>query len=195
MLRKRPPPGEHCDFCSAPLAPEHSHLIELAARRIRLRLPALLHRLRTARRRSRALPSDSRALSRARGIRHSKMRTWDALADSDRSSLPLLQLAGKEDGRLLSQSGRRDRIVAPARYLGRDRGGQPPSVDVESRRRSDPNTTLPQSGRAALSCRSTPPTSWSARSGARGKASTAARRRTGALASSSTRSRNGRAAA
>ncbi len=34
MLRKRPPPGERCDFCSAPLAPEHSHLIELAARRI-----------------------------------------------------------------------------------------------------------------------------------------------------------------
>jgi Family of unknown function (DUF5947) len=34
MLRKRPPPGERCDFCAATLAPEHRHLIELAARRI-----------------------------------------------------------------------------------------------------------------------------------------------------------------
>lgn len=34
MLQKRPPPGERCDFCAEPLAPEHSHLIELAARRI-----------------------------------------------------------------------------------------------------------------------------------------------------------------
>jgi hypothetical protein len=35
MLRKRqPPPDERCDFCAAPLTPDHSHLIELAARRI-----------------------------------------------------------------------------------------------------------------------------------------------------------------
>jgi hypothetical protein len=34
MLQKRPPSGERCDFCSQPLTPEHSHLIELAARRI-----------------------------------------------------------------------------------------------------------------------------------------------------------------
>ena len=34
MLQKRPPPGERCDFCAEPLAPEHNHLIELAARRI-----------------------------------------------------------------------------------------------------------------------------------------------------------------
>ena len=34
MLQKRPPPGERCDFCSTPLGPDHSHLIELAARRI-----------------------------------------------------------------------------------------------------------------------------------------------------------------
>jgi hypothetical protein len=34
MLRKKPPEGERCDFCATPLGPEHSHLIELAARRI-----------------------------------------------------------------------------------------------------------------------------------------------------------------
>ena len=34
MLRKRPPEGERCDFCATPVAPEHDHLIELAARRI-----------------------------------------------------------------------------------------------------------------------------------------------------------------
>jgi hypothetical protein len=34
ILQKRPPPGERCDFCATPLTPEHSHLIELAARRI-----------------------------------------------------------------------------------------------------------------------------------------------------------------
>ena len=35
MLRKRPPPpGERCDFCSTGLSSEHSHLVELAARRI-----------------------------------------------------------------------------------------------------------------------------------------------------------------
>jgi Family of unknown function (DUF5947) len=34
MLRKRPPVGERCDFCSTPLTPEHSHVVELAARRI-----------------------------------------------------------------------------------------------------------------------------------------------------------------
>jgi hypothetical protein len=35
MLRKRPPPpGERCDFCSTQIEPEHSHLVELAARRI-----------------------------------------------------------------------------------------------------------------------------------------------------------------
>jgi Family of unknown function (DUF5947) len=34
MLKKRPPAGERCDFCAAPLTSEHSHLIELAARRI-----------------------------------------------------------------------------------------------------------------------------------------------------------------
>lgn len=35
ILQKRPPAGEHCDFCSTPLPEHHSHLIELAARRIR----------------------------------------------------------------------------------------------------------------------------------------------------------------
>jgi len=34
MLRRRPPSGERCDFCSAPVGPEHGHLIELAERRI-----------------------------------------------------------------------------------------------------------------------------------------------------------------
>lgn len=34
MLQKRPPAGERCDFCATPLSPEHSHLIELAERRI-----------------------------------------------------------------------------------------------------------------------------------------------------------------
>jgi hypothetical protein len=34
MLQQRPPAGERCDFCAEPLAPEHGHLIELAARRI-----------------------------------------------------------------------------------------------------------------------------------------------------------------
>jgi hypothetical protein len=34
MLQKRPPAGERCDFCATPLGAEHSHLIELAARRI-----------------------------------------------------------------------------------------------------------------------------------------------------------------
>jgi hypothetical protein len=34
MLQKRPPEGERCDFCATPLTPEHSHVIELAARRI-----------------------------------------------------------------------------------------------------------------------------------------------------------------
>jgi hypothetical protein len=34
VLQKRPPPGERCDFCAVQLAPDHSHLIELAARRI-----------------------------------------------------------------------------------------------------------------------------------------------------------------
>lgn len=34
MLQKRPPPGERCDYCATPLSPEHSHLIELAERRI-----------------------------------------------------------------------------------------------------------------------------------------------------------------
>lgn len=34
MLQKRQTAGERCDFCSTPLTPEHSHLIELAARRI-----------------------------------------------------------------------------------------------------------------------------------------------------------------
>ncbi len=36
LLRKRPvpPPGERCDYCASPLAPEHGHLIDLHARRI-----------------------------------------------------------------------------------------------------------------------------------------------------------------
>lgn len=34
MLQKRPPAGERCDFCATPVAAEHGHLIELAARRI-----------------------------------------------------------------------------------------------------------------------------------------------------------------
>ena len=34
MLEKRPPPGERCDFCATSLTHEHSHLIELAERRI-----------------------------------------------------------------------------------------------------------------------------------------------------------------
>jgi hypothetical protein len=34
MLQKRPPAGERCDYCATPLSPEHSHLIELAERRI-----------------------------------------------------------------------------------------------------------------------------------------------------------------
>ncbi len=34
IARKRPPLGERCDFCSVPLETEHSHLVELAARRI-----------------------------------------------------------------------------------------------------------------------------------------------------------------
>ncbi len=34
MMQKKPPAGERCDFCSTPLASGHSHLIELAERRI-----------------------------------------------------------------------------------------------------------------------------------------------------------------
>ena len=34
MMQKRPPAGERCDYCSTPLSHEHSHLIELAERRI-----------------------------------------------------------------------------------------------------------------------------------------------------------------
>jgi Family of unknown function (DUF5947) len=34
MMQKRPPAGERCDYCSTPLAHDHSHLIELAERRI-----------------------------------------------------------------------------------------------------------------------------------------------------------------
>jgi len=34
ILRKRPVAAERCDYCATPLEPEHSHLIELAARRI-----------------------------------------------------------------------------------------------------------------------------------------------------------------
>lgn len=36
LLRKPPPqaPGERCDYCAEPLAPEHGHLIDLQARRI-----------------------------------------------------------------------------------------------------------------------------------------------------------------
>ena len=34
MLQRRPPAGERCDYCATPLTPEHSHLIELAERRI-----------------------------------------------------------------------------------------------------------------------------------------------------------------
>ena len=34
MLKKKPPEGETCDFCSTPVGHQHSHLIELAARRI-----------------------------------------------------------------------------------------------------------------------------------------------------------------
>jgi hypothetical protein len=36
LLHKKPPaaPGERCDFCAAPIAAEHGHLIDLKARRI-----------------------------------------------------------------------------------------------------------------------------------------------------------------
>ena len=36
LLRKRPAaaPGERCDYCAVPLAPEHGHLVDLKARRI-----------------------------------------------------------------------------------------------------------------------------------------------------------------
>ena len=36
LLRKRPaaPAGERCDYCAAPLAPEHGHIVDLHARRI-----------------------------------------------------------------------------------------------------------------------------------------------------------------
>jgi hypothetical protein len=34
LAKKAPPPGERCDFCSTPLGSEHSHLVELTARRI-----------------------------------------------------------------------------------------------------------------------------------------------------------------
>ncbi len=36
LLKKRPAaaPGERCDYCAVPLAPEHGHLVDLKARRI-----------------------------------------------------------------------------------------------------------------------------------------------------------------
>ncbi len=34
MLNRRPPAGDRCDYCAAPLPGEHDHLIELGARRI-----------------------------------------------------------------------------------------------------------------------------------------------------------------
>jgi hypothetical protein len=34
MMQKKPPAGERCDYCSTPLSAQHSHLIELAERRI-----------------------------------------------------------------------------------------------------------------------------------------------------------------
>ena len=94
MLQKRPPPGERCDFCSTPLAPEHSHLIELAARRILCACRPcyiVFEPEGAAQGKYRAVPTRYREID---GVRD-RRREVGCAASPDRSRVFLLQLARK----------------------------------------------------------------------------------------------------
>ena len=99
---------------------------------------------------------------------------WDSAADPGQRGVLLPELDARPGRRVLPEPGRRHRVAAAARHLGRGRRRQPRAGDLApTSRRSCARRPHGGGAASATSCRSTPATSWSASCAGSGGASTA----------------------
>ena len=160
----KPRPGERCELCAEPIADEHGHVVDIeAAQRSCARAAAA-----TCSSRPRA-PAAATTGPCPTATSRSRLRALAGpvgrAADPGQRGVLLRQLDARTRRRVLSQPGRRDRVAAPARHLGRDRRPRTRcSATLRARRRGVPRARRPRDrrDRSASSCRSTPATSWSA---------------------------------
>ena len=113
------PPAERCELCSAGLAHEHPHLVELASRQIVCACDACATALRRngGREITSASPARAQLLTDFRDDR----RAMGESADSHQHGVLLPFQPGESSGHALSQPGRRGRVAASARCVERDR--------------------------------------------------------------------------
>ncbi len=194
MLQKRQPAGERCDFCSTPLTPEHSHLIELAARRILCACrPCYIVFEPAGAAQGKYRPIPARYVE-VDGFCDRGRRLGTALAIPIGLAFFFYNSFEKKMVAFYPSPAGATESLLPARYVGRDRRVPIPLLaSIEPDVEAILIQRTPRRARAASSCRSTPRTSWSASFAARGKASTAVRRRTSESTSTSRSSLNGAA--
>ena len=119
---------------------------------------------------------------------------WDALQIPVSRRVLLRELHDRSRRRVLPEPGRRDRVVALARRVGRARRCEPRARDAAARRRGvpRPHRSSDEGRSRSTSCRSTRATSSSATSVGSGKASTAVQRLTRRSSCSSSGCETGR---
>ena len=155
--RPDPPPYERCEMCGAPVADAHQHVVNVGNRSLLCACrPCYLlftHDDADAR-----LPGGARPLPVLPGPRCAGVGGARA---AGRHRLPVPQLRPGPGGRVLPRSGRRDRVRAAARRVGRASSPRPrgwrPSSPTSRRSWCAP----PASGSRRSWCRSTSATSWS----------------------------------
>ncbi len=127
-------PAEVCELCTAPVPPEHRHLIDLDTRELvcACRACALLFdRTAAGNGHLRLVPDRRLALERFRDGR----RAVGAAADPGRDRVLLRQLAGRARDGVLPEPARADRVSPDARGLARAREREPGARHDGARRR------------------------------------------------------------
>ena len=126
---RRPRPGERCDLCAEPIPDEHEHVVDLEQRSLMCTCRGCYLLFtpdgaggRPLPRRARPLPVVPRLRALAGAV--GRLQIPVSVAFFFVNSTPR---AGR---RLLPEPGRRHRVAAAARHVGRARGGQPGPGDA-----------------------------------------------------------------
>ena len=106
-------------MCGEPIADEHGHLVDLESRSLHVRLPRLLPAVHARGRRRRPLPGRARPLPRRSPTSSCRPAQWDALQIPVSVAFFFVNSTLDRVGGVLPEPGRRHRVAAPARHVGR----------------------------------------------------------------------------
>ena len=135
VVTTRPTPlaGERCEMCAEPIGAEHQHVVNLESRGLHVHLPRLLPVVHGGRRRA-ALPGRAGSLPVVSRLPAGRPPVRRA-GDPGRTGVLVPKLGAGPRRRVLSGSGRGDRVGAAARRLDAHRRAQPRARRPAARRR------------------------------------------------------------